>query len=319
MLYGIFLFCVVLGTIELCYRFQVIDFYSNVFSALNTEHEQEQEQEQGNKEIVLILGDSFSAYNQCYVENLRNEYPNLDFVNLSVPGIGILQQKIILERKLKTYNPKYILYQYYVGNDLTDIRHPINWNTLSFSRNLYWLFGDKLLILQYLNWKLGSLRTDNKSGEAIKSNSFSQETYNARSKTFLQSDSLLLYNQVLLKGDAKINFEDWKSNMNELVSSMPTSAKMIVLLIPHCIQVNSEYQQRFTELGAHTKNIPIAADYPILNEIKKALPNSLVINPLKDFIELDTNTSFYFANDPHLTEIGQTVLAKTIIQQNIFN
>src|SRR5690606_32098707 len=112
------------------------------------------------KNCVLIFGDSFTAHPDSYVKYLNSGYTS---INCAIPGTGIRQHALIFSKRIDEYKPKAIIYQFYVGNDLLDLYHPINFSELSFLRNLYWKISEHMLILQYINYKLAFLNPKNQS------------------------------------------------------------------------------------------------------------------------------------------------------------
>ncbi len=81
--YLLFLGLSVLLLLEGIYRLQLLDFYKNELSLIN-----ENIQPEESKKRMLVIGDSFSAYPNNYVEQLSNHLQNFQFLNASVSGIG---------------------------------------------------------------------------------------------------------------------------------------------------------------------------------------------------------------------------------------
>ncbi|WP_298311627.1 hypothetical protein [uncultured Aquimarina sp.] len=132
---------------ELSYRFSIIDFYKVEFTYLN-----DADSIESKKIDYLVFGDSFSATTDNYVENLRSS-TNKTFINSGVQGIGMKQVNTFLHRRVQKYQPKNIIYQVYVGNDLIDVDHLTNYKELSLIRNLYWDLSDFFLSSSYINYK----------------------------------------------------------------------------------------------------------------------------------------------------------------------
>ena len=108
------LFISSLCLLELIYRFQIVDFYKTELETLNPNLHQDYPN--GN---VLIFGDSFSGFPNGYVEQLRVAYPETNFINCAIAGTGLKQHSLFYKSRIQEFNPKQILYQFYVGNDLS--------------------------------------------------------------------------------------------------------------------------------------------------------------------------------------------------------
>jgi hypothetical protein len=115
-----FILIVSLCLLEIAYRYQIIDFYKLELQALNPDLEKEYTN--GN---VLIFGDSFSGFPNGYVEQLRQEYSETNFINCAIAGTGIRQHALFFDSRIKRFKPNQILYQFYVGNDLLDIKRDL--------------------------------------------------------------------------------------------------------------------------------------------------------------------------------------------------
>jgi len=136
---------------EICYRFYLIDFY-------NVENNYFNNPDIKKKKTILFFGDSFTASNNNYISMLSDSFPESNIINAAVPGIGIRETSIFASTRIKQYKPDIVVFQVYTGNDFTDIKHDLNFNSLSLIRNLYWYFSDKFLGIRYINYKLGQFK-----------------------------------------------------------------------------------------------------------------------------------------------------------------
>lgn len=301
---------------ELSYRFSVIDFYKPELEVLNTKHAI------ASHDIdYLVFGDSFSAAQDNYIDFLSNS-SNKIFLNSSVIGIGIKQVNTFANRRLNRYNPKNIIYQVYIGNDLTDVNHLTNYKTLSIARNLYWELSDVILSSSYINYRLGYLKSSNKKAETITFNTpFSVKYYNQRSKIYFKSDGSYLYKTVTVTEDFEKRYSIWIEELKEFIESIPKNTKMHILFIPHCAQVNSFYRDNISKIGGVFTNEDKFAkiQYSFFEKASSDLKNYknvTLLNPLKRFREVDSiNHRLYYLNDPHLNKLGQEVLGKYIKEQ----
>lgn len=298
-LYLLFFSFACLLIIELSFRYQVIDFYKSELKGLNTP-----EQLNNKKNNILIFGDSFSAHPFSYVQFLDSSY---NYVNCAIPGTGIKQHSLIIPKRIKQYQPKAIIYQFYVGNDLLDIKHPINYSELSFLRNVYWWLSEHFLFLQYINYKLAYLNPKNQSFIELKENVFSKKSYNQRVKTYFKASPFYLNHTILLNDEAtRLIYAEWKDHFRELFNN---NIPIYLLVIPHNAQINKTYYERNVSIGAILSDSIQKENYPLIEKMKKDLPYIKIINPLPYFQHLENNDSLYYENDPHLTLWGQKKLA----------
>jgi hypothetical protein len=298
---------------ELAYRFYIIDFYKNSFTALNSE----KDLNESNLDY-LIFGDSFSAINTGYVSLMRNKFPNKSILNFSVPGIGIEQVNLYAENKIKKYDPETIIYQVYVGNDLTDIQNLTNWSDLSFVRNVYWRASDYFLSFKYLNQNFSVFNSKQPIQHLDSNVKFSKECYNKREQLFLQADNKYLDKTITLKAEFELRYQKWKNETRVFLSNISKDKKVYIVFIPHCSQINEFYYSNMVNIGAdfNFKKEIINSSYPFFNKAKydfKDYENVTFLNPI-DYLKSRDNNEYrlYFENDPHFNENGHVVFANYI-------
>ena len=310
--YVLFLVIAVCLLLEVAYRYQVIDFYEPEFKALNSSFGSQPSNSYSKK--ILVIGDSFSASAPNYVDNLRKANPEFHILNAAVPGTGVRQQKLILKKRIRDFTPDIIIYQIYVGNDFTDVLHPINFSDNSILRNVYWYLSDRVLVLPYLNRRLATLKKGSGNGNTVHADKFSIEKYNRRSKLYLEADSKLLGAIVNYEHRVLERYNLWNELTNEMMSMLSNSAQVYFLLIPHCSQVSKSFQNNWEELGAEFTNNIQNPEYPLIRRMKKDFPDVNFLNPLRTFQESNNPDSLYYRNDPHLSRYGQQVLGNFINQ-----
>ncbi len=307
----IIILLIVVLLFEWSYRYYIIDFYKDSWQALNAS----QNIESQNID-VLILGDSFSAARDSYVSFLQKHNPDKTILNASVAGIGIRQHRLFAQNRIQKTNPKTIIYQVYVGNDLLDVSHLTNWEALSFLRNMYWTISDQLLSIAYLNRKLSFLKQNNKD-EVIPihiEDEFDKNKYTSRQKILIKADPAHLEKTVTLTDDFLEKYHRWKYEMEQLIKEIPPTSAVHIVFIPHCIQLNSYYQEHMEQLGASIRNTDQIAQeqytfYKKAKEDFKAYKNVTLLNPLPFLKQKDTITRrLYYANDPHFNTEGHKVL-----------
>lgn len=302
--------------LEWVYRYQLIDFYAPELRALNTE-------KKGGRKKILVLGDSFSAGLSGYVSLLRDTMPEVEVVNASVPGTGIRETNLIAPGRIAASKPDVIIYQLYVGNDLTDITKPVNMETLPLSRNVYWWLSDRLLFLRFANYRMAQFApqfgTAGTSAELQKLPAFSPDTYTPRERLMIKANPMFIEQAVLLNNDqSQHQFAQLSAGLQELAQmAAERSIPLLLLVVPHCAQVSPLYYKRFEQMGA--KMLPVAsmqqAEYPFVQSIRKAMQahaDVQVLNPLLYLQQQPDVDSLYYASDIHMTQQGQYCLGRFI-------
>lgn len=298
---------------EALYRNSVIDFYKIETSHLNEEADLEKKSVD-----FLVFGDSFSAMAKeiNYISKLKQNNPNTSFVNVSVPGIGIRQVNTFAKAKIEKHQPKAVIYQIYVGNDLIDVNHLWSLDKFSLVRNLYWEASDYFLSLSYLNHKAAMFSPHiNSRMYTMNIDEFKVDYYNQRTKRFLQFDCSYMEKTLTLQTPFKKRYKEWLLHMQTFLEIIPKEIPVYLVWIPHCTQVNSYYMENFANLGATFDDVSTVQKirYPFFAEATKdlkAYTNVRQLNPLEIFQMKDTATNrLYFANDPHININGNIVLS----------
>lgn len=293
------LFCTLI-VLEIAYRYQWIDFYKTEYKALNKNVRK-------NKPNVLVFGDSFTAYPKGYVTHFRKEYPDVNVINCSMPGSGPYEMELIASRRINDHPPKAIIYQMYVGNDLTDIDPLVNWGTLSFSRNCYWSMKPYFEILGFFSRRLSGFQSDFDPKKLKQdTTAFSTSVYSPRTKMMVRASSNYVNESILLSQRMEDAMEDAKESIAYLRELVPLKVPIYVVVIPHFSQVTKEYNENYRLLSGHKSDMKL--NYPMLKEISK-VKGIKVLNPMRYFRTMESQgTQLYFNNDPHLNEAGQEAL-----------
>lgn len=322
LMYAGYLFVAVWGLLELAYRYQWIDFYTAELRGLNPEQAL---RGRAGKTRILLLGDSFSAQPRSYVNTLRDSLPGADIINAAVPGTGIREAAIIGADKIGRFPPDVLIYQVYVGNDLWDIRKSYEHAQISRARKLYWWLSDYSLFLRYLNYRAGQLKAG--AGLAVEQRelkqdiAFSAALYSRRERLLLQAEPGLIRQSILTQGERGKDLDVWFKKMDELISRLPPRTQKIVLLIlPHCVQVDDFYRKNLGLLGAEPSGLEIGqAKYPFLVRIQQhyaGQPRISVCSPLTVFQQNDsTGHRLFYENDPHLNDAGHLLLGQYLYNQ----
>lgn len=296
-----------------------IDFYKAELLAYNSTNDLSEHNE---KNTILIIGDSFTAANNSYPNILRNILHNYRIINSGISGSGIIQASIISEKRINKFKPNIFIYQIYVGNDLFDITYPTNWKSISFMRNIYWFASNHIRLVSYLNYKLGQLNASNNESyqkythnKYYENEIFSIEKFTKREIMYNIADDKLIENSILLKGNRKNDFKLLSSKLAKIFKLLPAYCKKYILVIPHASQINSVYLNRTIKIGANfsERDKIFEEEYPFIKKIKELFPETSVLNPLVLFRNAEANgIKVYFANDGHLNNNGQKILADFI-------
>jgi hypothetical protein len=302
--------------IELTYRCQLFDFYRSEFNYLNKKALQK-----NSPKKVLVFGDSFTAAAGSYVNVLNDSLSNITFINAAIPGIGVQEMNCMANKRIQEINPSLVILQVYVGNDLIDIEKPINWNTISFGRNTYWLFANQIYSLRFLNYKLGQIKQA--SGQALETeflknnDSFSIDKMSKREKLLVQADPNYYEKSIKIKPDFENRFAVFITQINQIATlCLSKNIPIKILVIPASCQVSEYYKMNLEACGAVFKERnTFDANYPFITQLKQQIkPSSIeVVNPLPYLQQSDSaGNRLYFENDLHLNNKGNIELAKFI-------
>ena len=324
--YGLLCGVVVLVCFEGIYRHQFVDTYRPELRAYNPPAVLENAED---KPTVLIMGDSFTAGTHSYAEKLRALMPAYRIINAGVSGTGIRQAGVMAPRRFEAFRPSIFIYQIYVGNDLINVRYPVNWKTASPVRNVYGLIVRPLQSVYYLNYRLGqrwyewTRPAGEQEGVAEVVNApFSVEAYSPIQKRYLRADPWILEKQILTQADRKVDFDTFLKGLKDLLAHCdPTACTAYLLVIPHASQVHPRYLVHMQALGAqfHHPDAMMADAYPFLSGIQHAFagtPSIHVLNPMPLLkMHEQQGRPVYFNNDGHLNLEGQAVVADYVWAQ----
>jgi hypothetical protein len=308
---------VLLALLELFYRNQWIDTYKRELNALNPKT-----WPPNPSKKILVMGDSFSAAENSWVNVLRNRHPDWQVVNSAVPGTTIYQANLMLSGRLKTYKPELLIYQVYAGNDLFDLRYPVNWGTIGWGRNMYWGLANHVRSLGWLNYALGQFKRaadmpDFAQGK-VNEGDFDPAKYSERERLYLKAEPELIQNQVTLQGGREEDMEDYLEWMQEfLATAKEAGCPVIVLVIPHCAQVYGRYAERMRLIGANWMDkwsTLGGANYPFFRKLAGLQADGVgIVNLLPVLSEQEgLGKSMYYLHDAHLNDAGQSMVADAV-------
>lgn len=313
---------------EVIYRYQLIDTYLSELHAYNPDSVLQSNGEEGT---ILVMGDSFTAGEYSYPRFLREMLPDYRIINAGISGTGVIQASLVASRRFTTYTPSVLVYQIYVGNDLINIRYPVNWRTVGPLRNLYGMVVDHLRSVSFLNYRLAQLRYElnpqpvaKGSVPAVFNSPFSPETYSPTQKNYIRADASILEDQILVSGDRQRDFEVLLQHLKGLTSYCGSSScDAYIMVVPHACQVHPRYLDHMRALGAqfrHPDRLSVER-YPFVDKLQHAFadaPGIHILNllPLLQRHEQDGHVLF-FNNDGHLNPEGQKIVASFLKEQLI--
>jgi hypothetical protein len=303
--------------LEIFYRNQWVDTYRRELKALNPATWPSQPRKK-----LLVMGDSFSAAENSWVNLLRNRHPDYQIVNSSVPGTTIFQANLMLSGRLATFKPDLLIYQVYVGNDLFDLRYPLNWSNVSFFRNLYWASANRIRSLAWLNYALGQWKRTAALPDMVpeKDNAgqFDPQKYSPRERLYLEAEPTMIVDQALLRGPRAKDMVHYQEILGEfLKAAKAANCPVMLVVIPHCAQVSGQYAQRMTLLGAVGMDSQAlqAEAYPFWTKIEadQGKETGGMLNLLPRLRALESSgIPAYYLHDTHLTDAGQAAVADAI-------
>ncbi|HRG88872.1 MAG TPA: hypothetical protein PLW44_07650, partial [Chitinophagales bacterium] len=246
-------FAVMLLLLEFAFRYQWFDFYNVELNALNSAISKSPDSKK-----ILVFGDSFSAANNGYVTMLRDSLTWVSVVNSAVPGTCMREMSFIARNRIDSYKPDVLIVQLYPGNDLTDISHPVNYDSVSFLRNLYWLAVDNWGSLGWLNYKLAGVRQliDREQHFVVPqvSDTFLIKNYSSRVKLLIKADRGFIANSARVAAGKYSKAFDKQLNYIKSIAAYYKSVKpdgrVVLLVVPHCSMVSPVYYHNYQLMGA---------------------------------------------------------------------
>jgi hypothetical protein len=314
-------FSVAIIVLEFVYLSGTVDFYRPELVAFNPEHDLAEDE---NRETILFMGDSFTAGNMNYPNILRTMSPRYRIINSGVSGTGIVQAEVMAKKRADRFSPKIFVYQIYIGNDLFDIRYPVNWDRISLARNIYWFIANRIRAVAYINYRLGQISTsgdEHYNKYAVPSSPYEEnevfdvKKFTERDKIYNAADSSLIHDTILVEGKRAKDFALLVRTLQKVFGFLPEDCKKVIVVIPHMAQLNEIYLERAMQLGARFDNPKKIADveYPFITELTEHFRDVTVLNaliPLRKAEEKGVHV--YYTNDSHLNANGQKVLADSV-------
>ena len=315
-LYLIFFAGGLLLVFEAIYRHQLIDFYRPELRAFNSPADLQDH----SRKTLLVMGDSFSAGSHTWTTFLRPKLPSYRIISAALPGTGIFESLCEAPRRFRDFKPQVFIYQIFVGNDLQDIRRPLNWQTMSPARYAYCYLCSYLGLrsLTFANYRLAQLLHHPNPREKNQYQKFSVATYSPVSvRIYYQAEPDNLEETVMARGDRGRDLETLIAVANKLFGYCDRGCKKYVVVIPDSSQVSDFYLNNMLKLGARFTSVQDLHrnDYPFITRLQQGLADKgiMVLNPLPMLkANEEQGRRMYYANDPHLNKTGQSLLGEYI-------
>lgn len=301
------------------YRYQLIDFFQPELRANNRPGDLRD----ATRKTLLAMGDSFSAGPDTWVAFLRQNLPNYRVICSAVPATGVFESLFMAPRRFREFHPQVFIYQIYVGNDIQDIRRPLNWRTMTLPRYMYGFMCSYLDLrsLTFANYRLAQLlRSSGAETEQNADPPFSPATYPVSVTIYTQAEPANLEDTVLARGERGRDVATLIDGIKKLVSYAGPQCHKYVVVIPDPSQVSDVYLEHFQQLGAQVRDPQgLRRDgYPLLIRLKEGLAAAgvKVLNPLPLFQGQERQGQrLYYQNDSHLKPVGQSLLGEFILGQ----
>ena len=330
--YNLIIIVILFFGLELVYRFQLIDTYRAELHSYNIKDDL---LDHKDRKTILIMGDSYTVGNDSYTKLLQERLKNYRIINSGISGTGIIQASIIAPKRFREFNPRIFIYQVYVGSDLFDIRYSLNWENIGLIRNLYWFVSNHLRFISFLNYRVAQIIEEEQATNGVNGGIQKLETisvtnnnsrdsgldYTDRVKIYLSAEPYLVDDSIMVKNNRIQDFQIFLNKLEELIDlSRHARCKAVILIIPHCCQLNDIYLNKFKYIGAKFTDPARVQDneYPFIAALRKKYSgesNVTVLNPLERLRQAENIKHVYYQNDDHLTPFGQSIIADFVIEQ----
>ena len=303
------------------YHSQLVDFYRPELRANN----RPVDLGEARRRTLLAMGDSFSVIppNDNWVNFLRGHLSSYRVINAAVPGTGIFESLYMAPGRFRQFQPQVFIYQVYVGNDLQDIRRPLNWRTMTLPRYVYGFMCSYLGLrsLTFANYRLAQLLSSpGPEGQQRPDPPFSPATYPKSVTIYTQAEPHTLEDTVLARGERGRDLATLIDGIKKLCSYAGPQCRQYVVVIPDAGQVSDFYLEHLRQLGARVSDPQGLQrdDYPFFIRLQEGLAAAgvQVLNPLPLFQEHERQGQrLYYSNDTHLKPGGQSLLGEFILKR----
>ncbi|MBK8597231.1 MAG: hypothetical protein IPP07_05600 [Holophagales bacterium] len=282
---------------------------------------------------ILALGDSFTANPDGWVACLREGLgPATRVVGSGVSGFTARQIARIAPRRVARFAPRVVVLQLYAGNDLLELKHPVDWRRGRPLRNLFWTLSDAGLEAPgLLNHRAGQLaaavirrtgraRITDAKRLALEARPFSPALFTARDRELLSIDPFVLERQLRLTGGMEEAFARYGSGLRSILDTCRAGGtRVLVFVVPHAVEVDPLYRKRFEALGARFED-PGALEAPespfglAVQGVVASAPGAAFLDVKPALREAQRcGTAVYRNNDSHFSPEGDRVVARVVL------
>ena len=315
---------------EACYRLQWIDFYRPDLRRVNDAGALDPGR--APRRTILVMGDSFTAWPNGYPSRLSQRLgPGTRVINSGVSGFTLRQVARLLPRRIAEFRPDTVVLQLFAGNDLVEMEHPLAWTKVSPLRNLFWLVSNSgLESVGFVNYRLGSLvgsamrgfRGDSPvGGGGGPEAAFSVSRYSEHEKTLIAAEPDYVEQQLEVSLRYRPAYSEYLSLLQRSFDLIdPAARKIVVLVVPHPLQVHERYLERHRILGGvagHPRAIePSTAFLRGLAGLVSSHPGIRLVDPLEALrVREREGVTLFRATDLHLNAAGQEVLTELLLPE----
>jgi hypothetical protein len=239
--------------------------------------------------------------------------------------------RIIADGRIRQFDPTLVICQIYTGNDLVDLRHPKELG-IGGLRKLYWSATDRgWLMPWYLNTRLRQTLNRRSRGDRsspaeierivaeMEARPFSAADYSPRSAMLLAASPTLIADQISVTGEMELAWSSYEQELDRLITVCRAhDTPLLLVVVPHCTQVDPRYADRFQVLGAAFPDPAVLTrgESVFVNRLRTAAARTSSVEVVDALAALreaeEVGPELYFANDPHLNRSGRRVLAEVI-------
>ena len=125
-------------------------------------------------------------------------------------------------------------------------------------------------------------------------------------------DAFLTKGELATRAERGADAAAYFTALNEMLDQIAKDCTVILLVVPHCMQVDSLYRERMEQLGAKVEQPDQIhqLQYPFIQALEKNIqhPQTHVLNALAPLQLAAVTEIIYYENDPHLNATGQRIL-----------
>jgi hypothetical protein len=326
---GVALLALGLGLAELLVRTAALDFYEPELRAGTPTADLAP----SARPTLIALGDSFTANPEGWVARLREGLgPRRRVIGSGVSGFTSRQLRRIAPGRIARFGPRVVAVQLYAGNDLLELRHPVDPRRGGLARSFFWSLSDLGLELPgLLNYRAGQLvdAFRRRRGDAplppggratLEALPFDPALYTARDRELLALDPWVVERQLRLTGGMDRAFAAYAADLRTLLAvCRELHAAAVVFVVPHAVEVAPAYQERFAALGARFE-APEALAAPespfglAVRRVVAAAPGAAFLDVKPALREAESRgRPVYRNNDSHFSAEGDRAVADALL------